>query len=170
MFLAMGKDIRVILIKLADRLHNMRTLKYLKRDRQIVNSQETMDLYAPLANRLGMYSLKWELEDLAFKYLKPEEYREIVEGLDERREQRLEFINKIKEQIIQELKFQKVEAEITGRAKHIYSIYRKMQRDNITLDQVYDLLALRIIVNSVKDCYAALGIVHDLYNPMPRKV
>ena len=167
MFLAMGKDIRVILIKLADRLHNMRTLKYLKRDRQIANAQETMDLYAPLANRLGMYSLKWELEDLSFKYLEPDEYREIVEGLDEKREARLAFIEKIKEQIRQELKTQKIEAEITGRAKHIYSIYRKMQRDNITLDQVYDLFALRIITNSVKDCYAALGVVHDLYNPMP---
>ena len=156
MFLAMGKDIRVILIKLADRLHNMRTLKYLTRDRQIANSKETMDLYAPLANRLGMYSLKWELEDLAFKYLEPEEYREIVEGLDEKREERLAFIEKIKQQIANELKIQRIDAQITGRAKHIYSIYRKMQRDNITLDQVYDLLALRIIVNSVKDCYAAL--------------
>lgn len=167
MFLAMGKDIRVILIKLADRLHNMRTLKYLKRDRQIANSKETMDLYAPLANRLGMYSMKWELEDLAFKYLEPEEYREIVEGLDEKREERLKFIEKIEEQIRLELKMQRIEAQITGRAKHIYSIYRKMQRDNIGLDQVYDLHALRIIVNSVKDCYAALGVVHDLFNPMP---
>ena len=167
MFLAMGKDIRVILIKLADRLHNMRTLKYLKRDRQIANSKETMDLYAPLANRLGMYSLKWELEDLAFKYLEPEEYREIVEGLDKKREERLAFIEKIKKQISLELKLQRIDAQITGRAKHIYSIYRKMQRDNIGLDQVYDLLALRIIVNSVKDCYAALGVVHELYNPMP---
>ena len=167
MFLAMGKDIRVILIKLADRLHNMRTLKYLKRDRQIANSQETMDLYAPLANRLGLYSLKWELEDLAFKYLEPEEYREIVEGLDKKRDERIEFIHKIEDQIKNELKLQRIDAQITGRAKHIYSIYRKMQRDNITLDQVYDLHALRIIVNSVKDCYAALGVVHDLYNPMP---
>lgn len=167
MFLAMGKDIRVILIKLADRLHNMRTLKYLKRDRQIANSRETMDLYAPLANRLGIYSLKWELEDLAFKYLEPEEYREIVEGLDEKREERLKFIERIEEQIRLELKMQRIDAQITGRAKHIYSIYRKMQRDNIGLDQVYDLHALRIIVNSVKDCYAALGVVHDLFNPMP---
>ncbi len=167
MFLAMGKDIRVILIKLADRLHNMRTLKYLKRERQIANAQETMDLYAPLANRLGIYSIKWELEDLAFKYLEPEEYREIVEGLDEKREERIAFIEKIKKQISLELKLQRIDAQITGRAKHIYSIYRKMQRDNIGLDQVYDLLALRIIVNSVKDCYAALGVVHELYNPMP---
>jgi guanosine-3',5'-bis(diphosphate) 3'-pyrophosphohydrolase len=115
----------------------------------------------------GMYSLKWELEDLAFKYLEPEEYREVVEGLDEKREERLEFIERIKEQIRLELKLQRIDAQITGRAKHIYSIYRKMQRDNIGIDQVYDLLALRIIVNSVKDCYAALGVVHDLYNPMP---
>ena len=167
MFLAMGKDIRVIMIKLADRLHNMRTLKYLSRDRQIANAKETMDLYAPLANRLGIYSLKWELEDLGFKYLYPEEYREIVEGIDRKREERLQFIDKIQDQIKQELKKQKIEAEITGRAKHLYSIYRKMKRDNCTLDQIYDLFALRIIVNSVKDCYAALGVVHELYNPMP---
>ncbi len=167
MFLAMGKDIRVILIKLADRLHNMRTLKYLTRDRQLAISKETMDLYAPLANRIGMYSLKWELEDLSFKYLYPDEYREILEGLNEKREERLAFVEKIKDQITLELKKAKIVADTSGRAKHIYSIYRKMQRDNITLDQVYDLFALRIIVNSVKDCYAALGVVHELYNPMP---
>lgn len=167
MFLAMGKDIRVILIKLADRLHNMRTLKSLKRDRQIAISEETLELYAPLANRLGMYSLKWELEDLAFKYLYPEEYRELVEGLDRKREERLQFIEQIMEQIRIQLKKQHVDAEITGRAKHLYSIYRKMKRDNKTLDQIYDLFALRILVNSVKDCYAALGVVHELYNPMP---
>lgn len=167
MFLAMGKDIRVILIKLADRLHNMRTLKYLTRDRQIAIAQETMDLYAPLANRLGIYSLKWELEDLAFKYLCPEEYRELVEGIDKKRDERLQFIEKIMDDIRAELKKQRIEAEVTGRAKHLYSIYRKMKRDNSTLDQIYDLFALRIIVNSVKDCYAALGVVHEMYNPMP---
>ena len=167
MFLAMGKDIRVILIKLADRLHNMRTLKYLTRDRQIANANETMELYAPLANRLGMYSLKWELEDLSFKYLYPEEYRELVEGINRKREERLQFIDMIMEQIKQSVKKQHIEAEITGRAKHLYSIYRKMKRDNITLDQVYDLFALRVIVNSIKDCYAVLGIVHELYSPMP---
>ena len=167
MFLAMGKDIRVILIKLADRLHNMRTLKFLKRDRQIAIAKETADLYAPLANRLGMYSLKWELEDLSFKYLCPDEYREIVEGIDKKREERLQFINQIVEQISQELKKQKIKAEITGRAKHLYSIYRKMKRDNKNLDQIYDLFALRILVDNVKDCYAALGVVHELYNPMP---
>ena len=167
MFLAMGKDIRVILIKLADRLHNMRTLKFLKRDRQIAISKETMELYAPLANRLGVYSLKWELEDLAFKYLYPEEFRELVEGIDKKREERLKFIDEIKEEIKVNLKKERIEGEITGRAKHLYSIYRKMQRDNKTLDQIYDLFALRILVNSVKDCYAALGVVHELYTPMP---
>ena len=167
MFLAMGKDIRVILIKLADRLHNMRTLKHLRRDRQIAISKETMDLYAPLANRLGLYSLKWELEDLGFKYLYPEEYHELVEGINKKREERLQFIEKIMDNIRVQLKKQKIDAEVTGRAKHLYSIYRKMKRDNKTLDQIYDLFALRILVNSVKDCYAALGVVHELYSPMP---
>jgi len=167
MFLAMGKDIRVILIKLADRLHNMRTLSHLKKDRQLANAKETMELFAPLANRLGIYSLKWELEDLAFRYLYPEEYRELVQGIEKKREERLQFIEMIKDEIRIGLKKERIVAEITGRAKHFYSIYRKMQRDNITLDQVYDLFALRIIVNSVKDCYAALGVVHELYNPIP---
>ncbi len=167
MFLAMGKDIRVIIIKLADRLHNMRTLKHLKRDRQIANAKETMELYAPLANRLGLYSVKWELEDLAFKYLYPDEYHELVEGINKKREERLKFIEKIMQDIRVELKKQKIDAEVTGRAKHLYSIYRKMKRDNKTLDQIYDLFALRILVTSVKDCYAALGVVHDLYSPMP---
>ena len=120
MFLAMGKDIRVILIKLADRLHNMRTLKFLSRDRQIANARETMDLYAPLANRLGVYSLKWELEDLSFKYLYPEEFHELVAGLDKKREERLQFIEKIMADIRVELKKQKIDAEVTGRAKHLY--------------------------------------------------
>ena len=167
MFLAMGKDIRVILIKLADRLHNMRTLKFLTRDRQIANAKETMELYAPLANRLGLYSIKWELEDLSFKYLYPEEYRELVEGISRKREERLTFIESIMDRIRLELRRQHIDAEVTGRAKHLYSIYRKMKRDNKTLDEIYDLFALRILVNSVKDCYAALGVVHELYNPMP---
>lgn len=167
MFLAMGKDIRVIIIKLADRLHNMRTLKFLKRDRQIANAKETMEIYAPLANRLGLYSMKWELEDLSFKYLYPEEYHEIVEGINKKREERLKFIEKIMDDIRVQLKKQHIEAEVTGRAKHLYSIYKKMQRDNKTLDQIYDLFALRILVNSVKDCYAALGVVHEMYSPMP---
>ncbi len=167
MFLAMGKDIRVILIKLADRLHNMRTLRYLSRERQIANARETMDLYAPLANRLGIYSLKWELEDLSFKYLYPDEYREIVVGLDKKREERLNFLDTIKDDLRKELANERIKAEVTGRAKHLYSIYRKMQRDNKTLDQIYDLFALRILVNNVKDCYSALGVVHEMYTPMP---
>ncbi len=167
MFLAMGKDIRVILIKLADRLHNMRTLKYLSRDRQIANAKETQDLYAPLANRLGIYSLKWELEDLSFKYLHPEEFHEIINGLDKKREERLKFLEKIQDDLQEEIKDEGIKADVTGRAKHIYSIYRKMQRDNKTLDQIYDLFALRILVDNVKDCYAVLGIVHEMYTPMP---
>ena len=156
MFLAMGKDIRVIIIKLADRLHNMRTLGFLKRDRQIANAKETMELYAPLANRIGLYAIKWELEDLSFKYLYPEEYHEIVEGINKKREERLIFIEKIMEDIRKELKKQKIDAEVTGRAKHLYSIYKKMKRDNKNIDQIYDLFALRILVNSVKDCYSVL--------------
>lgn len=167
MFLAMGKDIRVILIKLADRLHNMRTLKYVSRERQISNAKETLDLYAPLANRLGLYSIKAELEDLGFKYLYPEEYRELAEGINKKKDERLKFIEKIMDDIRVQLKKKRIDAEVTGRAKHLYSIYRKMKRDNSTLDQIYDLFAMRIIVNSVKDCYAALGVVHEMYNPMP---
>ena len=167
MFLAMGKDIRVILIKLADRLHNMRTLKYLARERQLAISKETMELYAPLANRLGIYSLKWELEDLAFKFLYPDEYREIVIGLDKKREERLQFLDVIKLDLEKALNKERIKAEVTGRAKHLYSIYRKMKRDNKTLDQIYDLFALRILVNSVKDCYSVLGVVHEMYTPMP---
>ena len=167
MFLAMGKDIRVILIKLADRLHNMRTLKYLKRERQIANAKETMELYSPLANRLGLYSIKAELDDLSFKYLYPDEYREIVEGINKKKNERLQFIEKIMEDIRKELKRQRIDAQVTGRAKHLYSIYKKMKRDNSNLDQIYDLFAMRIIVNSVKDCYAALGVVHEMYTPMP---
>ncbi|MDR0978797.1 MAG: bifunctional (p)ppGpp synthetase/guanosine-3',5'-bis(diphosphate) 3'-pyrophosphohydrolase, partial [Lachnospiraceae bacterium] len=167
MFLAMGKDIRVILIKLADRLHNMRTLKYIPEDRQLANARETMNLYAPLANRLGIYSIKWELEDLSFKYLYPEEYRELVEGINKKREERLEFIEEITGELKMGLRKERIQGEVTGRAKHLYSIYRKMKRDNVSLDQIYDLFALRILVNTVKDCYAALGIVHELYTPMP---
>ena len=167
MFLAMGKDIRVIIIKLADRLHNMRTLKFLRRERQIANAKETMEIYAPLANRLGLYSMKWELEDLSFKYLYPEEYHELVEGINKKRDERLRFIEKIMDDIRVQLKKQHIDAEVTGRAKHLYSIYKKMKRDNKSLDQIYDLFALRILVNSVKDCYSALGVVHEMYSPMP---
>ncbi len=167
MFLAMGKDIRVILIKLADRLHNMRTLKFLSQERQIANAKETMELFAPLANRLGIYSLKWELEDLSFKYLYPEAYHEIVVELDKKRQQRLEFIEQIKKELAESIAKQNIKVEITGRAKHLYSIYKKMQRDKKGLDQIYDLFALRILVDNVRDCYATLGIVHEMYTPMP---
>ena len=167
MFLAMGKDIRVIIIKLADRLHNMRTLKYLSPERQYAIAKETIDLYAPLANRLGLYSVKWELEDLSFKYLNPKEYHELVEGINKKRDERLKFIEKIIYDIQVELRKQRIDAEVTGRAKHLYSIHKKMLRDNKTLDQIYDLFALRILVHNIKDCYAALGVVHEMYNPMP---
>ena len=166
-FMAMAKDIRVLMIKLADRLHNMRTLKHLSDDRKYAIAKETMQLYAPLANRLGIYSIKWELEDLSFLYMEPEAYAELVEGINKRREEREKFINDIIVEIRKKLKEMKIEAEVYGRPKHLYSIYRKMKKDNKTLDQIYDLFAMRIIVNSVKDCYAALGLVHELYKPMP---
>ena len=145
----------------------MRTLRFLTPERRIANSQETMELYAPLANRLGIYSLKWELEDLSFKYLYPEKYHEIVQELDKKREERLQFINKIKEELAESIARQNIKVEITGRAKHLYSIYKKMQRDKKGLDQIYDLFALRILVDNVRDCYATLGIVHEMYTPMP---
>ena len=166
-FMAMAKDIRVLMIKLADRLHNMRTLKHLSDDRKQAIAKETMQLYAPLANRLGIYSVKWELEDLSFLYLEPEAYSELVEGIKKRRAEREKFINDIIIEIRKKLKEVRIEAEVYGRPKHFYSIYRKMKKDNKTLDQIYDLFAMRIIVNSVKDCYAALGLVHELYKPMP---
>ncbi len=167
MFLAMGKDIRVIIIKLAGRLYSMRTLKYLKRDIQISKAKEAMEIYAPLSNRLGLYSLKWELEDLSFKYLYPEEYHELVEGINKKRDERLKFIEKIMDDIKVQLKKQRIDGTVNGRAKHLYSIYKKMKRDDKNLDQIYDLFALRIIVRTVKECYAALGIVHEMYTPMP---
>ena len=166
-FMAMAKDIRVLMIKLADRLHNMRTLKHLSDERKYAIAKETMQLYAPLANRLGIYSVKWELEDLSFLYTEPEAYAELVEGIKKRRAEREKFINDIIIEIRKKLKELKIEAEVYGRPKHFYSIYRKMKKDNKTLDQIYDLFAMRIIVNSVKDCYAALGLVHELYKPMP---
>ena len=166
MFLAMGKDPRVILIKLADRLHNMRTLNYVTEGKQIRKAKETMDIYAPLANRLGIYSLKWELEDLAFRYLYPDEYMKIVEGLSEKRQERLAFLDVITDNIRKHLKAQRISFEIQSRAKHLYSIYRKMQRDHCGLESIYDLFAIRVIVNTVKDCYTVLGIVHELYTPM----
>jgi len=168
-FMAMAKDIRVLMIKLADRLHNMRTLKHLSDDRKRANAKETRMLYAPLANRLGIYSIKWELEDLSFMYLEPEAYFELAKGVKSKRAEREQFINEILDQLRAKMKEMNIQAEIYGRPKHLWSIYRKMQKDNKTLDQIYDLFALRIIVNSVKDCYAALGLVHEMYKPMPRR-
>lgn len=166
-FMAMAKDIRVLMIKLADRLHNMRTLKHLTDDRKIANAKETRMLYAPLANRLGIYSIKWELEDLSFMYLEPDAYFELAKGVKSKRTEREKFINDIIEKLREKINEMGIPAEIYGRPKHLWSIYRKMQKDNKTLDQIYDLFALRIIVNSVKDCYAALGLVHEMYKPMP---
>ncbi len=166
-FMAMAKDIRVLMIKLADRLHNMRTLKHLSGERRTANAKETRMLYAPLANRLGIYSIKWELEDLAFMYLEEDAYFELAKGVKSKREEREKFINEIIEELKEKMKEAKIQAEIYGRPKHLWSIYRKMQKDHKTLDQIYDLFALRIIVNSVKDCYAALGFVHEMYKPMP---
>ena len=166
-FLAMAKDIRVVMIKLADRLHNMRTLKHLSDDRKNAIAKETIQLYAPLANRLGIYSIKWELEDLSLLYLEPDAYKELVEAISSKRAEREKFINDIILEIRKKLREVRIEAEVYGRPKHLYSIHRKMQKDNKSLDQIYDLFAMRIIVNSVKDCYAALGLVHELYKPMP---
>lgn len=166
-YMAMAKDIRVLMIKLADRLHNMRTLKHLSDERKIAIAKETRQLYAPLANRLGIYSIKWELEDLSFFYLEHDAYIELAEGIKSKREERESFINDIIAEIRKKLNTVRIQAEVYGRPKHLYSIYRKMQRDNKTLDQIYDLFALRIIVNSVKDCYASLGLVHEMYKPMP---
>ena len=166
-FMAMANDIRVLMIKLSDRLHNMRTLQFLSPERRLANAKETRMLYAPLANRLGIYSIKWELEDLCFKYLEPEAYAELEKGVQSKREERERFINEIIDDIRDRMKEVGIQAEVYGRPKHLWSIYRKMVKDNKTLDQIYDLFALRIIVNSVKDCYAALGFVHEMYKPMP---
>jgi guanosine-3',5'-bis(diphosphate) 3'-pyrophosphohydrolase len=167
MFLAMSKDIRVIIIKLADRLHNMRTLKFKPRDKQIETARETIDIYAPLAHRLGIYKIKWELEDLCFRYLDEKAYYDLVEKIAKRRKEREEYIAKIIETVSEKSRELGIESHIDGRPKHFYSIYNKMKNQNKDLDQIYDLFAIRVIVDTVKDCYAVLGLVHELYKPMP---
>ena len=167
MLLAMAKDIRVIIIKLADRLHNMRTLKFMPKDKQKVKAQETLDIYAPLAHRLGMSKIKWELEDLSFRYLHEEEYYELVKDISEKRVEREKYISDIKDDIEKNLNDSGIDSDIDGRPKHFYSIYRKMVNKNKNIDQIFDLTAIRILVNSVKDCYGVLGIVHTIYKPIP---
>jgi len=167
MLLAMAKDIRVIIIKLADRLHNIRTLKYKAVQKQKQIAKETLDIYAPLAHRLGMSKIKWELEDLSFRYLKPEEYYSLVDAISEKRVEREEYIKKILQELNDNLSKAGIESDIDGRPKHFYSIYRKMVNKSKTIDQIFDLTAVRVLVNTVKDCYAALGIVHTMYKPMP---
>ena len=167
MFLAMAKDIRVIIIKLADRLHNMRTLDFMTPEKQREKAKETMDIYAPLAQRLGISKIKIELDDLALKYYEPEKYYNLVKELNERKTEREEFVQQVVGTIKEQLNEGEVEALVYGRVKHLFSIYRKMINKNRALDQVYDLFAVRIIVQSVKDCYAALGIIHDIFTPVP---
>ena len=166
MLMAMTKDIRVILIKISDRLHNMRTMEYQTPEKQKQKSFETMEIYAPIAHRLGMQKMKWELEDLSLKYLDPISYREITEALDEKAAEYDGFMSSIHDQISQRLKEAGIEAQVYGRMKHPYSIYRKMYTQNKNLDDVFDLFAFRVIVDTVADCYNVLGIIHDLYKPI----
>lgn len=169
MFLAMAKDIRVVIIKLIDRLHNMRTLNFMPRKKQLLISKETLDVYAPLAHRLGMSKIKIELEDLALKYLDPVAYEEIRTSINQKKEEREKYITDIIEVLRKKLEELNIKGEVTGRAKHFYSIFRKMYTQNKTMEELYDLFAVRVIVDSVSDCYAVLGMVHDLYTPVPMR-
>lgn len=169
MFFAMSKDIRVIMIKLIDRLHNMRTLSFMPREKQLYIAKETLDVYAPLAHRLGISKIKSELEDLALKYLDPVAYQEIAESIDRKKEEREAFVTEIIAGLKTRLKEGGIECEITGRAKHFYSIFRKMYAQNKTIDEIYDLFAVRVIVDTVAECYAVLGMVHEMYTPLPMR-
>ncbi|HHY92900.1 MAG TPA: bifunctional (p)ppGpp synthetase/guanosine-3',5'-bis(diphosphate) 3'-pyrophosphohydrolase, partial [Firmicutes bacterium] len=167
MFFAMAKDIRVILIKLADRLHNMRTLKFLPVKKQKEIATETLEVYAPLAHRLGIFRVKWELEDTAFRYLEPEKYYELVEKVAKKRQERESFINEVIATLRGKLQEVEIKAEIQGRPKHFYSIYHKMTAQNKDFSEIYDLTAIRVIVDTIKDCYGVLGVVHTLWKPVP---
>ncbi|MBI3966786.1 MAG: bifunctional (p)ppGpp synthetase/guanosine-3',5'-bis(diphosphate) 3'-pyrophosphohydrolase, partial [Chloroflexi bacterium] len=167
MFLAMAEDIRIILIKLADRLHNMQTLGHLDPAKRRVIATETMEIYAPLAARLGIWQLKWQLEDMAFRHLEPAVYKEIAGLLASRRTEREQYIAQVVEMLRDELAKAGIKADVVGRPKHISSIYRKMQRRGVDFKQIYDLLAVRVLVDEVADCYHALGIIHSLWHPMP---
>ena len=167
MFLAMAKDIRVVIIKLADRLHNMRTLKFQKPDRQVAIAKETLDVYAPLAHRLGMFAIKWELEDLSLRYIEPAIYYDLVEKVGMKRAEREETIRQVISILSEKLQEAGIKAEIEGRPKHFYSIYRKMYLQHKDFDQIYDLIATRVIVDTVQECYAVLGIVHTLWSQVP---
>ena len=167
MFLAMAKDIRVIMVKLADRLHNMRTLKHMRPEKQKEIARETMDIYAPLAMRLGISKLKVELDDLSLKYLEPEVYYDLVDKIAIRKSEREKYVQIIVEEVSQHIKNAGIKAEIDGRVKHFYSIYKKMLNQNKTIDQIYDLFAIRIKVDTIRDCYAALGVIHEMYKPIP---
>lgn len=167
MFLAMAKDIRVILIKLADRLHNMRTLNYMTKEKQTEKAQETLDIYAPLAHRLGISKIRTEMEDLCFKYLNPDAYYELADKIEKKKTEREAYVNEIVDALNEQMEESGIEGNVEGRSKHFFSIYKKMVNQNKTLDQIYDLFAVRAIVDSVRDCYGVLGIVHDMYKPMP---
>lgn len=167
MFLAMAKDVRVVVIKLADRLHNMRTLRYMRSDKQKRIAQESLEIFAPLAHRLGIFNIKWELEDLSFRYLEPDKYYDLVDQMKQKRHVREEIVNEAIDVLKKALDEAHIHCEINGRPKHFYSIYKKMKKDNRDLSQVYDLFAIRVIVDDVKDCYGVLGIVHSLWKPLP---